>query len=207
MVAKIYTVGQQLGKCIYYGNAQSLSRNNIRARYADFLCRCGNVFTAKIRDVLIEDTTSCGCFAKENMSRIKKTHGMSGSNYYTVWVNIRQRCYNPNSQAYKNYGGRGIKMCDEWLNSFEQFKKDIGDKPSFNHSLDRIDNDKDYSKDNCRWATRKKQSNNRRGTIQLLYNGEVKSLTEWCECLGINYDRTKSRLRMGWSVEKALNNN
>lgn len=91
-----------------------------------------------------------------------KTHGMTNTSEYRSWHHMKGRCLNPKDYDYKNYGGRGIDICQDWVDSFESFYKDMGPKPSRNHSLERIDNSKGYNKENCKWATRKEQNNNQR---------------------------------------------
>jgi hypothetical protein len=103
-----------------------------------------------------------------------------------------QRCYNPNRDGYKNYGGRGIKVCERW-HIFENFYNDVGDCPE-GLTLDREDNNKDYAPENCRWATNKEQSNNTRRNHRVTYKGETKTLSQWAQDLGIN----KSKLRRDW---------
>ncbi len=123
-----------------------------------------------------------------------------------IWVAMIQRCESPNCESYANYGGRGIKVCDRWKGSegLQNFIADMGRKPD-GASLDRIDNDGDYSPDNCRWATRKEQQRNRRANVRVTLNGETRCLTEWAEILGINIRTVRKRVNhLKWSPEKAL---
>ncbi len=134
----------------------------------------------------------------------RTTHGMSRTSEHRAWLRIKSRCYNPNFAGYKNYGGRGITMCDRWLNSFENFYEDMGDKPSEDLSLDRIDNDGNYEPENCRWATSKQQNRNQSQSVFLTINGETKHVAEWCEISGIKHSVCKNRLWKGWSPEDAV---
>lgn len=133
------------------------------------------------------------------------THGLTETTEYSIWTNMKTRCNNHNNEFYKDYGGRGIKICAEWENSFENFYADMGKRPSKKHTLDRINNDNGYSVDNCRWAIKKVQANNRRNNILIEYNGVSKTLKQWCEELELNYKNTHKRIKnLGWSIEKAF---
>lgn len=131
---------------------------------------------------------------------------MCKTDEYNAWQHIRSRCYNKNSPAYPEYGGRGITVCDRWLESFENFYADMGPKPSRKHSIDRYpDNDGPYSPSNCRWATRAEQNRNTRQNVILEFNGKRMCLTEWADLLGICKTTLFARIqRDGWSVERAL---
>lgn len=132
--------------------------------------------------------------------KIKK-HGHSSPKHplfymYYIWCSIKQRCTNPNVKNYHRYGGRGVTMCEEWMNDFEAFAKDMGPRPSSRHSIERIDNDKGYCKENCKWATREEQSSNQCYTVFYEYKGEKLSETQWARKLGI------SRNKMMWWARK-----
>lgn len=125
---------------------------------------------------------------------------------YHIWTMMKQRCHNPNNAQYKQYGSRGIAVCENWRNSFKDFKEWALVNGYMNHlTLDRIDNNKGYTPDNCRWATRKQQANNRRYCHFIEYNGQVKSLSEWAECAGITTAAFYARLQNKWPLEKILN--
>lgn len=131
-------------------------------------------------------------------------HGYTGTPEHRVWIAMMQRCYNPNHPKYPSYGGRGIKVCDHWRESFTNFLEDMGKRPGDNYSLDRVDNDGSYNRNNCRWATAKEQQNNQRANRLLEFNGRVQNVTQWSVELGIPYSRLEARIRRGWSVERAL---
>lgn len=115
------------------------------------------------------------------------------------------RCTSTKNISYKNYGGRGITVSDEWINSFQNFITDMGKKPSPSHSIERVDNEKGYSKENCVWATRSEQNKNRRITTKVEYNGEVRSITQWSRLYNINIGTLRRRLLvLGYPIEKAL---
>lgn len=133
-------------------------------------------------------------------------HGETGTPLYNIWHHMKQRCYNIKNHNYKDYGGRGIAVCDEWCNSYLMFKEwAINNGYEEGLTIDRIDNNKGYSPNNCRWADRKQQARNRRSTRLTTYKGDTRPLTEWCEILNLNYWTVVSRLdRLGWSIEDAL---
>ena len=137
---------------------------------------------------------------KLNKDWFQYVHGGTGTPEFTAWSKAKERCYSKNSQRYHRYGARGIIVCDRWLNSFPNFLEDMGKRPSKKHSLDRIDNNGNYCKENCRWATSKQQGKNRSTTI--LYKG--KSAIEASKKLGGNPSLIPCRLRMGWSIEKSF---
>lgn len=125
-----------------------------------------------------------------------------------AWRNMKARCQNKNLPNYHRYGGRGIKVCDEWLgkDGFENFLTSMGLRPSPEYSLDRKNNDKDYTPENCKWSTAKEQSNNQETNIRLTYNGETLTLAQWAEKIGMKYDQIRARYRYGWSAEDILKN-
>jgi len=132
-------------------------------------------------------------------------HGLCYTQVYRAWVNMRARCNNPKNNEFDNYGKRGIKVCKSWDKSFLSFYKDIGEPPSKKHSLERINNNKGYSKLNCKWATMSQQARNTRRVKKLTYRGINKTLVEWSEELDISYTTLRKRLRDGWDVEKTFN--
>lgn len=140
------------------------------------------------------------------MTLMYYTHGASKTTEYRVWKWMRQRCYTTSSTAYPNYGGRGIKVCDRWSgpDGFQNFLSDMGPRPSSKHTIERIDNDKDYSPDNCKWATHEEQSRNHRRTHFLTYQGETLCILDWSIKTGISRATIYYRLRLGWPIEKVL---
>lgn len=134
-----------------------------------------------------------------------RTHLQSYTVEYRIWFHIKGRCYNPTDESYPRYGGRGIIMCERWKNSFEEFFKDVGLRPSPDYSIDRIDNDRGYFEDNWRWATSKQQNRNKRNLHIIEYNGERKTLIEWAEQYHIPYHTLSARInKLGWSIEEAF---
>jgi hypothetical protein len=115
-----------------------------------------------------------------------------------------QRCLNPRAQQYRNYGARGIRVCERWLENFENFIQDMGEKPSPQHSLDRIDNHGDYTPENCRWATRKVQARNKRNNHLITAGQETMPISAWAERTGLRKNTIKERLRRGWDPVRAV---
>lgn len=136
-------------------------------------------------------------------NRLSATHGKTGTKTYDTWRSIKQRCCNPSSKDWPNYGARGITICDDWADSFLNFVKDMGERPQ-GMTIDRIDVNKGYSKDNCRWATPEVQSNNRRTCVYVEFNGKSQSVADWAKEVGIERKTLEYRIRTGWDVEKAL---
>jgi hypothetical protein len=169
-------------------------------------CICGEVKTVRGQSLMKGHTKSCGCLSKEyrKQPKGKSTHGLSKTPEYKTWIAIKNRCLNKNGQDYERYGGRGISISEDWMNSFDAFYRDMGKKPSSKHSIDRIDNDLGYSKENCRWATQSDQCRNRSSNLLFVVNGVEKSLVAHCEDAGIGYSAVRLRLKKGMSIEAAL---
>ena len=153
------------------------------------ICSCGNEKEILGASLRAGTTRSCGCF---NVS-CRKTHGMEGTPTYKCYQQMKQRCYNKKNKRFKDWGGRGIKVCDRWLVSFENFINDMGEKPE-SYSLDRIDNDIDYSKDNCKWSSPKEQANNRRGCVRVEHDGEVITVEEYAIKVGLTQSGARKRI-------------
>lgn len=192
--------GQRFGRLTVIG----IDRSRPTKGGAHWLCSCdcGGKTSSRSGSLVSGSSTSCGCLARERTRQRSIKHGMEGKPIYQLWDGMIRRCYNPNHAAYKNYGGRGITVCDRWR-SFEKFFEDIGFRPE-GMSLDRIDNDKGYSPDNCRWATQKEQCRNTRTNRMLTAFGTTKSLIEWAEHIGVTENLLRTRLRSGWAIERAL---
>lgn len=121
-----------------------------------------------------------------------------------AWRGMIDRCVNSKHAAYHNYGGRGITVCERWIKSYSDFLEDMGVRPSNKHSLDRKENDKGYYKENCRWALKEVQDNNKRTNVNIEYQGVIKTIAQWAVIKGIRFDTLWCRLEAGWSVEKSL---
>jgi hypothetical protein len=169
-------------------------------------CECGNLTVVITASLNNGSTKSCGCLQKEvASSNSPKTHGMFGSQEYNSWQSMKSRCTNENNQDYPDYGGRGITVCDEWMNSFEAFYRDMGPKPGPGYSLDRGEVNGNYNKDNCRWATPTEQSNNKRNNVRYEYQGEQLTIPEISRRTDINKWTLEKRVReMNLTIEQAV---
>lgn len=166
-------------------------------------CDCGNERIVSNDHLRNGDVTDCGCTRKHTSHWNK--HLMSDSRLYSIWDLMKQRCFNVNRKEYPNYGGRGITICVEWLESKNFIDWSLNNGYADNLTLDRIDNDGDYCPENCRWVDRKTQQNNRRNNRLITYNGITKTITEWANDNGLPYYVLKKRLDiLGWSFEKAI---
>lgn len=176
-------------------------------RYVLAECECGNIFEVRLLSIRKEKTISCGCLLrhiyKKNGTKLKN-HRKSKTKNHNRWWDMITRCYNKNRLCYKDYGGRGIHVCDEWKQSFDKFMEDMGEPPTEKHTLDRINVNGNYCKENCRWTTMKEQARNRRNTIKIDYNGQCLSLPDWCDKLNLKYKLVSGRLSRGWTFERAI---
>ncbi len=179
---------------IRYTERRSKSRDKI----ALYKClECGKEKEIIMKDVKSGHTKSCGC--------LKTKHGMTNSSIYSCYRSMIKRCCNKKDKGYKRYGKRGITVCDRWLASFENFYKDMGDKPGDEYSIERIDNNGHYCKENCKWGTKTEQANNRRSSHNIPYGSKTLTLTQWAKELNMNLNTLKNRIcNCHWSVEKAF---
>lgn len=172
------------------------------------LCDCGTIFSAHRYSLLSGNTLSCGCYHKEKSIEASFKHGMTGTRMHDIWSGLKSRCSLKTNYGYKNYGGRGISVCDEWLAddgflSFYDWSINNGYAESL--TIDRIDNSLGYTPENCRWVDMEVQCNNTRKNLHIEYKGESKTLAQWVKYLGIKYSKTYCRIyKLGWSVEKAF---
>lgn len=171
-----YKKNEQIGKCIYLEELPHVVYKNSIKRKALFKCRCGDIFNALISDVKSEKTSSCSCVKRETTKERNTSHGLflndSFPDGYSIWRNIKQRCTNSNNNGYHNYGGRGIKIAEYWVNNplnFIMYIKTLDGYGEDNLTLDRIDNNGNYERGNLRWATAKTQRNNQRNFSKPLH--------------------------------------
>lgn len=169
-------------------------------------CTCGTKKILPGSKVRNGEIKSCGCMKKELSGEKNRKHGMRKTRLYRIWQGIIQRTTNKNNSEYCDYGGRGIEVCTEWRSDFESFKKwSYENGYSDNLTIDRIENEKGYSPENCRWITQKNNCRNKRNNHCLTYKGETKTIAEWAEITGIEKATLRNRIvKMKWSAEKAL---
>lgn len=195
-----FNISERFGRLIvleYIGKIKG--RHMVRC-----VCDCGKIKTYILSNIKNGHTKSCGCLIKDNKKPRTIKHGQYKTSEFKAWQSMIQRCYNTNSHNFKLYGGRGITVCDKWRDSFESFLQDIGKKPSKKHQLDRINNNANYTPDNCRWSTPQQNSNNRRNTIYVLFNNELVTISDLSKRYNINNNILRSRIKRGWSVKQAL---
>mgnify|MGYP006988858809 CR=1 FL=1 len=178
-------------------------------------CDCGNTTIVSRSNLLGNKTSSCGCYKKQRIKESHTTHGMSNTRFFGIWHGMKNRCYNSNSENYKDYGGRGITVCNRWLESFENFRDDMYDEyiekskiyGEENVSIDRIDNNKNYCKENCRWTTLIEQANNKRSNHYIEINDELYTLKNAWRRYGVynvGYNTVKSRISRGIDPYEAI---
>jgi len=187
-----------------YGRLTVLGLDSVRNRssYWLCLCECGNEKVVRNDCLKSGNTRSCGCLNREPREVI---HGLARTRLYRIYHAMKQRCYNPNANHYDRYGGRGIRICDEWLNDFQTFAEwAISDGYASGLTIDRIDNDGNYEPSNCRWVTQRVQTRNSSRNTSIEYNGERRILTDWCELYGVNIATAAHRLARGWSLDRVF---
>lgn len=205
-------IGQKFGKLTVVGETIVLSRNEknkYRLRKALCKCECGKEKMVSIMCLTSGHSTSCGCYASEVHRKRQTIHGESTGKKtiaveYNTWNSLRARCNNPRYRKYNDYGGRGISVCERWMESYSNFLEDMGRRPSPKHSIDRIDNNGNYEPSNCRWATFYEQMNNRRRTKYITVFGETKAAGEWARIVKIPLMIIDQRIRKGWKPFDAL---
>lgn len=188
--------GKKYGRWLVIRDSES--KNGRRMLFCR--CDCGTEKDVHASCLVQGYSKSCGCYHSD---RARK-HGEYGIPEYRIWGAMIQRCCNPSDKAYSDYGGRGISVCERWRNSFGLFLKDIGKRPTRKHSLDRINNNGNYSPSNCRWGTPEQQHNNMRSNVWIEFNGDRRTLSQWSRKLGVGRGMLKSRIERGWNIQRTL---
>lgn len=187
---------------------EEIGRKYGRNRLLRCSCECGGEKATTASVLKRGAAQSCGCLQRERTGESHLKHGDSAGGKqaaeYHTWTGMLARCYDPKSNGYKNYGGRGIQVCWRWRESYENFLADVGRKPTSTHSIDRIDNNGNYEPGNVRWATKTTQQRNQRSNKAVNFRGETHCVTEWAEITGLPKDAIYRRLKSGWTPERAL---
>jgi len=166
-------------------------------------CECGREVIVQAQNLTTGHTKSCGCLLKDWIRETKTTHGLTRSREFKIWDAMKGRCYRPNDTGFFRYGARGITVCERWLNSFEAFYKDMGPRPTSQHTLERKNNEGPYSPENCVWATKTQQAQNRRSSTYLTFQGKTLCVTEWARVTGIRQPTLFNRLKDGLLKEQS----
>ncbi len=193
-------VGQKYGRLtiLEYIGSDSKYRSIVKVQ-----CECGKIREVRLALLKYGSTTSCGCFNKEKVKKAATTHGRSKTPLYTVWIGMKDRCLNPNNTHYKHYGGRGIDIYSYWVDDFMSFffwclkngwKKGL--------DIDRIDNNKGYSPNNCRIVSASINNRNKRSNINITIDGVTKVLQDWCLLYGLRHNTISCRIKRGWPMDK-----
>lgn len=189
-------IGKRQGQIVVLSHFKK-GKNN--ANYFRCQCDCGRISEIRVNHFIHDNQTTCGRFHK------KYENSIVGTKIYNTWNRMIDRCYNPKNHKYYRYGKRGISVCNDWLNNYDNFYTwciNNGYKEGL--SLDRINNDGNYEPSNCRWTTRTQQQRNMCRNKMITYKGETRCLVEWCELLNIPYYNTSKRLFRNWSIERAF---
>lgn len=195
---RIDLTGQRFGRLLVLGEAprRRYGKNPTLLRFFHCVCDCGSRKPFSMNALRRGATTSCGCLGLSKRTKAVTRHGLTNSPEHRAWIQMRSRCNNPDHPGYKNYGERGVVVCEHWSgrNGFLNFLADMGPRPSGKHSIDRIGNNGNYEPSNCRWATIEEQSRNRRPNIWLEIDGVSMVLTDWANQSGLATRTLKERL-------------
>ena len=204
------SIGMKFGKLTIIGVSH---KNGSGKNYAKCKCECGNIIDVLPNSLFNNESKSCGC-SKLNNPMLANNKSTSSGNYkdgrtkhslYGTWTQMINRCENQKSKHYDRYGGRGIKVCEEWHDfwSFVKWSDSIGGKPN-GYTLDRIDNDGNYCPENCRWSDWETQTSNKSSNRYITYNGKTQTIHQWSIDIGLNEQTLTNRINRGWSIERAL---
>ena len=206
---QIVNNGDKYARLTVIKETESIKSPNGNIRMFLCKCECGNKKRIRIQRLVHGYSKSCGCLQKEVATKNATTHGKKKHPLYSKWCGMKKRCFNTNDAHYKDYGGRGITVCERWM-KFENYYKDMHvsylehKKNNSYTSIDRINNDGNYEPSNCRWATYKVQTRNKRSNIIVEFNGEKKTIPEWAEEMDMRYMTLYQRFYKGWATERAL---
>lgn len=204
---KINRTGMRYGNLVVTGWSHSEYRSSRHGSYQFWMCKCdcGNSTIVLANNLVKGNTKSCGCKSSRlSFGDRNTTHGMTATPTYNSWRAMKDRCYCISHIEYKRYGAVGIRVCKRWLNSFENFLNDMGERPE-GMSLERKDPKRNYSPSNCKWSDAYEQANNKRNNRMIRCNGSTKTLAQWSRETGVHASTISLRIKRGWSVERALN--
>lgn len=200
-----------MSKCIdltgqKFGRLTVIKRAENKSGQTMWLCRCecGNERFVCGGNLKSGHTKSCGCLNNEMIGNLNKTHHKYNTRLHGIWAAMKSRCYNPKNNRFKNYGGKGIEVCEDWQSFKPFYDWAMANGYREDLTLDRKDGNKNYCPENCRWATQEEQQNNRSNNHLITYNGETHTLAQWAKLKNINSATLAARLKKGWSTEKAM---
>jgi hypothetical protein len=185
--------GQRFGKLVTIRPALSSAMHGSRWLC---LCDCKSEYIARAAHLMAGEVASCGC--------VKSIHRKSHLPEYGIWNSMVRRCTNQGDTRWDRYGGRGIKVCDRWLGSFENFLSDMGPRPSADFQIERKNNDGNYEPDNCCWIHRRLQARNKQTNVFLTHDGVTLTIAEWADKTGLRAPTISGRLARGWTIQRAL---
>lgn len=193
--------GRRFGRWDVVGRSENDAQGKPR-----WLCRCECGRERLVRSAPLRSgkSLSCGCFAKEETSARSRKHGQTNTREWETWHRMKQRCYDANADRFQFYGGRGIRVCKRWLDSFQNFYADMGPRPGNGYSIERIDVDGNYEPSNCRWATTREQNRNKRTNVLITAFGRTQLASDWAREAGVSQTTIRDRLRRGLPAEKAV---
>lgn len=196
--------GQRFGRLVVIECSSTVPETRWLCR-----CDCGKTSVTSTGKLRSGWTKSCGCFKRDRSAEVNSVrmtkHGHSRTLEYRSWAGMIRRCTNPENKSYPNYGGRGITVCDRWRNSLETFLEDMGPAPSPSHTIERVDNNGDYCPENCIWATRDVQANNKRNVPLIEHCGGWRTLSDLAQASGVQKGTLRARIqRSGWDVDQAM---
>lgn len=190
-----------------FGRLTVIERAENRKSRTFWLCKCdcGSLKPVNSIDMMGGRIISCGCIRNENIIKFNTTHGLAHTRLNSIWKSMRKRCLNPNSSSYESYGGRGITICEEWKNDCRCFYDwAIANGYADNLTIDRIDNNKGYSPENCRFATMREQANNTRHNVFLEFEGNKMTIAQWAREINVNISTVWARIKRGCPIEAIL---
>lgn len=195
--------GQKFGRLTVIKRVEK--QNKTRSAYWLCQCECGNTTIVSSPNLKNKHAMSCDCLQQESRLTHSITHGLTKTRIYKIYLGMKKRCYNKNYFQFQYYGGKGIRICDEWLNNFKSFYDwSIANNYNDTLTIDRINSNGNYCPENCRWVDKYVQANNKKTNKLITYNNETHTMKEWSKITGLTYSTIQHRLDRNWDIEKAL---